>query len=64
MIGTVAVAGRWRRMRHTSRPLSTGQVQVEQHEVGRLLGAGLQGGVAAGDQFHLDVAAALERVAG
>ena len=44
-------------------PAQHRDIQVEQHQVGRLFGARLERRVAAGDQLDLDVAAALERVA-
>jgi hypothetical protein len=62
MIGMLAVAGRLRTMRQTSVPLSTGRLEVEDDDVGRLLRYRAQRRVAAGDDVDLTVAGAFERV--
>ena len=63
MIGTVAVAGRWRRMRHTSSPLSTGMFRSSSTRSGGCSVHALSAASPLATGFHLDVAAALERVA-
>ena len=62
MIGVFAVVGRVRSNRQTSRPPSTGKVEVEDDQVRRLLAGELQRLIAARRDLDDGVAAAFERV--
>ncbi len=62
MIGTLAVAGRPRRMRQTSVPLSTRKVEIEDDQIGCLFGHRSKRGVAAPDDLDTRVSRSLERV--